>query len=232
MLHSRKLFILVTDSEGKPVPDVDLTAYSITKKFGYSAPELPYLGKERKDKVVINNFSFRDLKPETHPGLNLDYKEWELLAGLDSIEYYRFLYPGNKLYRFEYVPEDKLTQFSPFVVRDGAIQQIHVIYTDSRPVYFSWSSNSQPYSFRIDSGYHNIKLRMTDRIITIDSLYFNPCEKLVFSLNYDLEQKNIRIEKAEPKLSIYEKSALYRYIFPYRDTFGERYAFIQQNDEI
>lgn len=225
-----KIEIKVTDKTGKPVPGVDLTAYALTKKFNYSAPRLPYLGDERKNKVVINNFNLNDAKSGTHTGLNLNYKEWKLLAGLDSIEYYKFIYPRNNFYRFEYIPDDNLTQFSPFVVSDGVLQPIQVIYIDNKPTYFSWSTNTQPYSFRIDSGYHQIRLRTNYRIITLDSLYFNRGKKLVFSLNTNLIQKNIKIEKTEPELNIFEKRLLYKYIFPYRNTFGERYAYIVQGD--
>jgi len=113
--------ILVTDADGQPVPGVDLTAYSLTKKFKYTAPELPYLGKIRKNKSLINNFTLEDFDLKTHPGWNLDYDAWKIIAGLDSIAYYQFIYPGNSIYRFEYCTPDSITQFAPFVVSGGAI---------------------------------------------------------------------------------------------------------------
>lgn len=225
-----KIEILVTDKAGKPVKGVDLTAYSLTKKFNYSAPELPYLGKVRKNKTIINNFSFKDTNPESTPGLKLDYNAWKLMAGLDSIEYYKFIYPGNDVYRFEYFTIDSLTQFAPFVLSNGHIIPVHVIYVDNKPVYFSWSTNIQPYSFRIDTGFHQIKLRTSVQTITLDSVYFKQGKKLVFSLNDNLVRKNIRFEKVDPLLSISEKRSLYRYIFPYRNTFGEMYGYIRNGN--
>lgn len=227
-----KIEVSVTDNKNKPVAGVDLTAYSLTKKFNYSAPELPYLGKRGKDKLVINNFTLKDIKTDGNAGLKLDYPEWNLRFGLDSIEYYRFLYPGNELYRFEYTSKDSITQFAPFVITDGGIEPVHVIYVDSKPVYFSWSTNTQPYSFKIDSGYHQVKLRTRYQNITIDRLYFDFGKKVVFSFNHDLIQKNIRSEKVEPQLSPEEKRQLYRYIFPYLNTFGEKYAYITQHNEV
>ena len=224
--------VLVTDTEGKPVEGVDVTAYSMTKKFNYSPPALPYLGKTRKDKTLINNFHFEDFDLDVHSGLDLDYEAWKLLAGLDSIEYYKFLYPENSFYTFEYQTADSLTQFAPFVVSNGAVQPIHVIYVDSKPVYFSWSTHTQPYSFKIDSGYHQIKLRTSDRSITIDSLFFSSGKKLIFSLTDNWVSQKVKIEKAEPELSASEQKLLYKYIFPYRNTFGERVAYLQQEDEI
>ena len=107
-----------------------------------------------------------------------------------------------------------------------------MIYLDGKPVYFSWSTNIQPYSFLTDSGFHQIKLRTKDQNITLDSIYFNYGKKLIFSLNDDLLLKNIRIEKTEPVLSASEKRLLYKYIFPYRNTFGEKYAYIEQGNQI
>lgn len=227
-----RIEILVTDIDGKPVEGVDLTACSLTKKFGYTAPELPYLGKSRKNKNLINNFHFEKFNRANDAGLKLDYKAWKMLAGLDSIEYYKFIYPERSIYRFEYRTRDSLTQFAPFVVSDGGILPVHVVEVDRQPVYFSWSTNVRPYSFEIDSGYHQIRLRTSTRSMTIDSLHFNSGKKLIFSLNENMPLKNVRIQEVKTGLSASEQQLFYKYIFPYRYTFGERYAFLGQKDRI
>ncbi len=114
---------------------------------------------------MINNFNFKDFYLGSHSGLNLDFEAWKILSAIDTIEYYRFIYPGDSIYRFEYQAVDSITQFAPFIVWDGAITPVHVIYLDSKPVYFSWSTNTRPYSFKIDNGYHQIKLRTSYREI-------------------------------------------------------------------
>jgi TonB-dependent SusC/RagA subfamily outer membrane receptor len=227
-----KIEIEVTNPEGKPVSDVDLTAYGLTTKFNHAAPTLPYLGKERKNKTVINNFHFSNQKTETHSGLPLNYPQWKALAHLDSIEYYKFIYPGNHIYRFEYETPDSIAQFAPFVVSNGGFEPVHVVYLDNKPVYFSWTTNIQPYSFKVDSGYHQVKLRTPLRIITIDSLYFNPGKKLIFSVDESILHKNITVQKTESKLSQHEKNVLYQYTFPYRNNFGERYAYLEQSNNV
>ena len=225
--QSSTIEILVTDPEGNPVPNVDLTAYSITKKFEYSPPSLPYLGDQRKNKTVINNFSINEHVFNNFQGLGLDYNHWRLLAGLDTIEYYRFIYPGNEIYRFQYPSE--ITQFAPFVISGGQPIPIHVIYMDRKPIYFSWSTNIQPFSFSIDSGYHHIKLRTLHRVFEIDSVYFNYHTKTIISLRDSIINKKVYINKLESRLSDYEKDILYKYIFPYRYQFGEYYGYIEQN---
>lgn len=222
--------LLVTDTDGNPVPDVDVTAYSITKKFDYSPPDIPYLGKRKRSKSIINNFKLTDPAFENQPESDLDYKSWSIMAGIDSIEYYKFIYPGNEIYRFTY--DSEITQFSPFVVSEGNIVPIHVIYVDSKPVYFSWSTHTQPYSFHVDTGYHNIRLRTTHFTVEIDSLFFNAGQKSIISVWDSIVHPGINISKEESRLSDFEKGLLYRYIFPYQYRHGEYYGYIEQNDQV
>jgi len=227
-----RIEIRVSDQEGRPVPGVDLTVYSLTNKFEYSAPDLPYMGKPRVNKTVINTFGFNPYTVNDHTGLYLDYNTWCLRADLDTIEYYRFIYPGDSIYTYSCKTSDNITQFAPFVVRDGSIQKLHMIYVDGKPVYFSWSTNVQPYSFRITGGYHQIRLRTAENQITIDSLYFPSFQKTIFSLHDSLMHKHVRIENAGRFLTDSERQNLHRYIFPYRNTFGEKYAYIVQGNDV
>lgn len=225
--------ISVTDQKGKPVSNVDLTAYSLTSKFKYDAPTLPYLGKMAANKEIINNFTLKNNLQDQSKMVNLNYETWKILAAIDSIEYYKFLYPGSAIYRFNYKVSNNITQFSPYVVSEsGELLPIKVIYLDSKPVYFCWSTISQPYSFKIDSGYHNIKLRTSYRTITIDSLYFKLGEKVIFSIKEKFTSNHIKSEKSEPKLSQYERNLLFRYIFPYRNNFGENFAWIENDNNV
>ena len=103
---------------------------------------------------------------------------------------------------------------------------------DNNPVYFSWSNYTQPYSFKVFSGYHQVKLRTSTKSITIDSLNFRRGKKMIFSLNDNLKAANIHIRDEKPELSDFEQRSLYRYIFPYRNNFGEKYAYLYQNGDI
>ncbi len=224
--------LTVTDTEGNPVENVDLTAYSVTKKFGYRPPSVPYLGKERKHKELINLFHFDNSELSNSSTKLLNYDQWKQKAGLDSVEYYQFIYPENDIRQFTYSTIDSVTQFAPFVFKDGADEPVHVVYVDGKPVYFSWSNHKNPYSFRIDSGYHQVKLRTRKNLFTIDSLYFRLGEKQIFSIDEESTHKKIRISDAEPELSQGERNFLHKYVFPYRNNFGQRYAYIQQGEHV
>ncbi len=227
-----KIELLVTNTEGDPVEGVDVTAFSITKNFHYAPPDLTFPVKPGKNKNVINNFFFKAFDPDMFSRIKLDYNTWKILAGIDTIAYFRFIYPGDSIYRFEYTPEDSVTQFAPFVISEGNVLPVYVIYVDSKPVFFRWSVRPAPYSFRIDSGYHQIKLRAPFRSIVIDSVYLTYGKKLIFSVDRDAGNRHIRSMKADNKLSDYEKHLLYRYIVPFRNTFGEHYAYLEQGKNI
>lgn len=226
-----KIEISVTDNSGLPMQNVDLTAYGLTKKFNYIPPSLPVHSEERKTREKINTFSKQKLDL-SNPYRNINYNDWKNLAEIDSIEYYKFLYPGNNIYTYSYFTNDSITQFSPFVVHNGNIKSIGVIYIDRRPVYFNWSTNYQPYSFRTYSGYHKVELRLPNKSIIIDSLYFPKNKKTIFSLNDTVSLKNVRVKKMPRSLTDYEKRVLYKYIFPFKNNFGEDFAYLKQNGNI
>jgi alpha-2-macroglobulin len=94
------LGVTVTDAKGKPAQGVDLMAWGLTQKFDYRAPSLPNTSKKRKEKALINNFKLADCKLGNHRGLSLDYEAWRILSGIDSVEYYKFLYPGQQIVPF------------------------------------------------------------------------------------------------------------------------------------
>lgn len=222
-----RIEISVTDQKNNPVKNVDLTAYSLTSKFNYQMPDLPYYGKTYKNKKIINNFNQR--KTINAPvNSTLDYSYWNEKAELDSIEYYKFLFPAEGYYQTAYLPQDTITQFAPFVLSDkGAIRPVHVIYVDHYPVYFSWSTILQPYSFHISPGYHKITLRTRDKSITLDKVFFEEKKKTILSINENTTGENIQIVKAKSKPTNNEKTNLYPYLFPYYNNFGKEPAYIQ-----
>jgi len=216
-----KIIISVTDENGKPANNTDLTAYSLTKKFHYNSPSLPVIEKKKKVKTkeLINSFKFKNIRNQESVQ-KLNYLQWKKIAGLDSMEYYNFIYPEENIYITTFDTPRKKTQFAPYVLRKGSFQKIYVVYVDNSPVYFSWMTTQNPYSFKIDSGYHRIKLRLTDTLLVIDSLYFNNKQKTVFSLNKDFKSKIINTWNEKNKFSDYEQDYLKKHIFPYRYSFG------------
>ncbi len=228
-----RMGITVTDYRGKPVENVDLTALSYTSKFNSDPSGVYQFPDSRKSKKLLNNFRIHNYVKKSDIDAPLDYKRWKKIFSLDTIEYYKFLHHEGDIWFYSYVPEDGLTQFAPYVVRRGNPLQINVIYADRVPVYFGWiRDNQQPYSFRIDSGYHFVEIRTPDKIFKIDSVYFQYGKKLIMSVN-DLDKPlSFKVQKAKPSFDENEKFSLARYLFPYRNNFDNDFAYLQQNGKI
>ncbi|MFW5706455.1 MAG: carboxypeptidase-like regulatory domain-containing protein [Bacteroidota bacterium] len=223
-----KIEITVTDVDGNPVEGVDLTAHSLTSKFKYTPVELPYLGKLRKNQRFINSFLVGGT--DTYKSRTLDYAWWREFAGLDSIEYFRFLYP-EPIYQSAWFAHDRITQFAPFVMDDGNFVPIHVVYVDNRPVAFSWLTLEQPWSFRISPGYHNIRIRTREQEIFLDSIYFPEGKKLIMSLDKWTVAHKGRVLKADPSLTNSEKRNLGNYIFPYRQP-NSMFSYVENGGNV
>ncbi|MDO5663948.1 MAG: carboxypeptidase-like regulatory domain-containing protein [Bacteroidia bacterium] len=222
--------VTVTDQKGKPVGNVDVTAYSMTKKFDYQPPTLPYLGKNMPEKKLINNFTIKS-NDDAQTSRQLNYAAWKVLANIDSIEYYKFLYPQHDIYSFAYRTEEYITQFAPFVVSNGQTQPIFAIYVNDVPVYFDWTNTNQPYSFKVEPyKRHRIKIRLSDRSITLNNITFKKGYKTILSIPSNLQNKDVTVVKEKKKLSEYEKSTLYKYTFPYRNSFQGNLAYIKNRD--
>ena len=226
--------IRVTDQNGKPVPGVDLTAFSMTSKFNYQAPSVPYLGKKGREKVFVNNFVVKPNAISANNSLILNYQAWKTLAGIDSIEYYRFIYPGTKIYRYEHPVDEKITQFAPFVVdKKGDFQYIQVVYLDNQPIYFAWSNNMSAYSFRVNPEHkHQLKIRLWNKQITLNQVSFKPGVKTILSIPDNLQNEDVRIEKMPEKFTQSEINQLNNYIFRYKNNFGDNLAVLRQGEQI
>jgi len=222
--------VTVTDQAGKPVKNVDLTAYALTSKFKYSPPRIPSFDKAKPVKALINNFRlhFPKINDTSRP---LNYNAWKTLAEIDSIEYYRFLYPGDSIYRSKHKTSDRITQFAPFVVSNkGEVLPIHVIYVDNRPVYFSWATNQPPYSFAISPGTHQIQLRLYNKTMVLNNVVFEKGIKTILSIPENIRIKGVWIEKAPTILSPFEQENLNKYTFPYRSNYKKSYPYIKDNN--
>ncbi|PWJ40161.1 carboxypeptidase-like regulatory domain-containing protein [Sediminitomix flava] len=221
--------VSVTDYKGEPVENVDLTAYGLTQKFKYTAPQVPTFAKQRKQKKVINSFRKEDLN--THFKAPINYTKWQSNHSLDSIAYYQFTFPQDSIYRFEYETSDSKTQFAPFVVKDGKFKNIYIIYVDETPIYFSWATVKSPYSFSIKPGKHQIKLRTSEREITLDSVDFKKGKKLILSLDESIRGENIKNKPKGDQLDYKEKRLASLYNFRFRDNFGGKYTHITSNGQ-
>ncbi|MGF7074857.1 carboxypeptidase-like regulatory domain-containing protein [Mucilaginibacter sp. 3215] len=221
-----KTDIVVTDAKGQPVANADLTAWSMTSKFAdYKAPYVPYLGKGftyRKQKMGFNTGNING-----DGSLQLNWKRWSKEMGLDSIAYYQFTHP-EKIYRVEEDAKDSLTQVAPFVIKNGDVLPVHILYIDDRPVYFDQTQQLKRYSFAVSPGRHMFRFRTSHQNIWVDSVDVQKSKKLIISINAD----NAHSTKVLDTLSTYECDLINRYLITVINNFGWKMAVLTQNEKV
>jgi TonB-dependent SusC/RagA subfamily outer membrane receptor len=220
-----KTDIVVTDVDGKPVADADLTAWALTRKFNYNVPYMPYMGPKyttRKSKTP-----FESDKADADGNLTLNWKRWSKEMGLDSITYYQFTHPKT-MYRIEEPGVDTITQIAPFIVKDGDIIPVHILYIDEKPVYFSQTQQLERYSFKVSPGKHMLRFRTSHQYIELDSVIVEPSKKLIISLNANA----FPLDKQSDTLSTYEADLINNYLITVVDNFNLKMAMIRQDDRL
>lgn len=185
--------ITVKDNMGKPVKDVDLTAFAFNSQLNYYVYDLPYYGPSPRTREQRSSYSINQKKYSFTNSLNYPY--WNKRARLDTMQYYQFAYPREKLFRYEVSTPDSTTQFAPFVMKNGEAVQAYVVELNDQPVYFSWTEQPKRYSFIVNNPttMQKVAVRLHDRAIIIDSLYLTPFKKTILSVDLDLlPKKNVR----------------------------------------
>lgn len=191
--------IQVRDAFGNGVGDVDLTALATTSRLSYYVPDLPFYGSTSYARSKKATYSKSDLNKRVAI-LDLDYNKWAPRARLDTMKYYQFAYPQNRLFRSATSIQDS-TQFAPYVMQNGAAKQIYVIEVNRVPVYFSWTDHPKTNSFYVEPGKNKVvTLRLHDRVVVLDSMRFEKGFKTIVSLDLDHLPPGVSIHKIAPQL--------------------------------
>ena len=200
--------IHVTNEEGNPVSGVDLTALGANAKLNYSIADLPYYGDNSAPRSKKETYSKDNMKNRAGE-LTLDYKRWEKKAGLDTMKYYQFTYPGPKPFVHEVTIADG-TQFAPYVMKNGIAIDIYVIELNRQPVYFSWANQPEQYSFYVPVTHKSeVTLRLFDRVLIFDSLSFTPGKKTILSVDIDHLPSGVRMHMIPLPAKNYKKERVF-----------------------
>lgn len=177
------VLVSVADKNGNPVKNVDITAYSFTSKFGnYSMPSLPVKGKTMYAKPYRNlTYTSKESDFIDRNGY-MTWNKWKMTMALDTIEYYRFLYPET-LYRYVESTSDGSTQISPYVVIDGALQGVYMLWIDEKLYYTNLTRQMNVYTFQVEPGKHNLRIRTFDREIRIHNVWVDEGAKNILSFD-------------------------------------------------
>lgn len=220
----------VKDARGGPVPGADVTAFAYTAKFKQGRlPSVPYFGKWYPGRRQYATFSEED--KDFNNNIKLAWQRWSREMRLDTIEYYKFLHPQSLYVNTEVVP-DSVTQIAPFVVKNGDLQPVHLIYIDEVPVFFSAADGMQRYSFAVSPGKHSFRLRTDEALVSLDSFDIPKGVKTFISINAEATAGVVRVQKMGEALTPYERTLWSKYMLLVENNFGENYASINSGTAI
>ena len=203
--------VSIKDYWGSPVKNADVTAFAVNSLLNYPVPDLPYYGTPPRAREQRSSYSIE--RKEYSFSMPLDYKFWNKLARLDTMIYYQFTYPWNKLFTYTVNTPDSTTQFAPYVMKDGNAMNIYVIERNSIPIWFSWTEQPKEYSFLgSDTSKQVISLRLHDRVILLDSMTFETGKKTILSLDVDHLPENARSMYIGTSFSSHEQQRYKRLI--------------------
>jgi TonB-dependent SusC/RagA subfamily outer membrane receptor len=207
-----RLGFVVTNEHGRPVPDADLTAYAYSSKFAQSTlPAIPNTAPPVPGRLARQRFALT-------PGFShyaterqrLAWQQWHHQLGLDSLQFYHFLYPaGGAFYEYRPAPGG-LTQVSVFVVDSGRVQAPIAVYVDGQPAYIHDINQGQPYVALADSGHHTLSIRTPSRLITLRDVYLKAQHKLTLGLDPNQPCAELQVEKRPTTLTPAELLTLRR----------------------
>jgi TonB-dependent SusC/RagA subfamily outer membrane receptor len=193
----------VTDERGRPVPNADLTSYAYTSKFGQAAaPKLPVLRTSRpvQGRQSRRRFELGDDFDGSSGQQLLAWNRWRGVLGLDSLAFYKFLYPESGFFH-EYRPAPGgLTQVAVFLVDSGRVQPPVALYVDGQPSYIYDLNRNAPYTAVADGGLHTLSVRTANRLVTLHGVYLRPLHKLTLSIDVNRPCAEMSVEKRKAAL--------------------------------
>ncbi|WP_129714525.1 carboxypeptidase-like regulatory domain-containing protein [Pedobacter sp. SYP-B3415] len=226
--QSVNMRVAVRDAANRPVSHADLTAQAYTTKFDQHTVIMPYFRDRRYTALKARSFFEGENIDLTSGQLPLEWPRWAKRLAIDTVEYYKFMYPTAR-YELAERSADSTTSVLPFLVRNGAIEPVSIVYVDGVPVFFSQSDQFQRYAFKIGPGRHRIILRSS----TFEADFvtdIRPGHRHVISILADPSNKDARVVVQPAKLHQAEQFELSKYMLRVDDNFESEKTVIKDDD--
>ncbi len=229
--------INVTDYLGRPAADVNLTAVSYNDQFkkDIRVKDPPYLVKY-KSKKYIERDGFEADEPEesifTKKYLLGNHIQWKNKFGLDTMEYYKLLFPAYKYYDAVRPLNNLLPQISVNVVEKAVPQEIYLLYINRQLVYYNGVTDRMNYAFEVYPENVQIGIRLKNKFILIDSLYMQPFYKHDLSFDLNNLPQNATVKISDTIWSENEKSLLEKTMWQMQNDPQNNSAYLWQGKSV
>lgn len=233
--------VSVRTAKDKPAKNVNLAAGAINSQFNslknIKEPKVKY--KSSKSPFEFDTFNLEQ-KNSIRNNKKITTRWYDELQ-LDTSLYYQILFPkqGVHIESFPINSPDTfyqdVAQFAPYLVKDGKMESIYLIYCNRKLVYYYGVDNSPAYSFIGLEGPNQITIRTREFIYTIENLMLKKGEKVELSIDVDNYwksdfKKNISRKAATKEFTLAEKELLNRKIFTLKNFYPKKKVFVWQDE--
>lgn len=194
------LQLSVRDERGAPLAGVDLAAGAINAQFAEDLPHSPLVLTSDQE-LPLSHWDIQVVPSKKEWKQPLDYAFYKKLDGLSSDPFYRYRFLENG-FLSEAIPQNasRFNQehafFAPFVVKQGKVQPVMLVYLNDTLTYFGGSAESANYHFCTTPGYKSIRVRTKEGVYQMDSVYL----KLGHKLNLVLDALNFKNSEATQQI--------------------------------
>jgi alpha-2-macroglobulin len=223
--------VAVKDYKNREIRGVNLTAFSynsqLTKDFNLPYP--PQIAKY-KLRPGIRRDTYENDEAYISKNYYLGYHQgWRNKFGLDTMLYYRMLFPTGGYFQQSTTLNDFYPQVSIHVVQKGIPQALYLLYLNRNLVYYNGVTDKKNYAFLTPGGYTQVAFRLFDKYVEIDSIYVQPHYKhdIVFDLDHLPPQT--KIKKSPPQFTAVERQELESSLWQFRGTNNAGNGYVWQN---
>lgn len=228
------IIVRITDYKGKPAADVNLTAVSYNSQFSkdIKVPEPPYKQQYKYRRRLLTDDYETAIAGFTSKQILGNHQQWENFFGLDTMLYYKMLFPAGGKYSSSILIQDFVPQLSVHAVQKGVPQEIYLLYINRQLVWYNGVTDKQHYAFTTPPGYVQIGFRLKDKYVEIDSVYIQPYYKhdMVFDLD-QLPQKSKVIQEGD-EYTHTEQRHLEQQLFRIKNDDKTNNGYVWQNNRL
>ncbi len=188
--------VKVKDYKQRELPGVNLTAVSYNSQFAKDiyVPEPPYIQKFKGKQPILRDWYETD---ELSAGKKFTlgkHQGWRKQFGLDTMAYYKFLFPADYYHMEKTRIQEVLPQVAVYAVENGVPQEVYLIYVNRQLAYSNSVTDRSQYAFTVFPGYAQFMIRLRDKYILTDSVYLQPYYKhdIVFDVNAKASNFSVR----------------------------------------
>lgn len=225
--------VKVKDYKQRNLRNVNLIAVSYNSQLAKDihVPEPPYIQKFRGKKPLLHDWYESDMASLKQNFSLGKHQEWRKQFSLDTMPYYKFLFPTSYYQMVKTRINEVLPQVSVYVVKNGVPQEIYLVYMNRQLVYYNGVTDRSVYSVSRLPGYTQFAIRLKNKYIEIDSIYLQPFFKHDIIFDIDKKEPGFKVRDTADYWTWQEKEILNNQVLRIENNYKNNSGYIWQDDK-